>query len=146
MTQNRPCSDSLPAQTMHNGFHNTAALIMAQLVGFNYSRKRKGPKTGGYIAILSRGIITKGWIWTGKKGQRKEGMDCRRTVSGHTSIARPTSDQKWRESWKISLPFLGLGFQMAGMNGGFMRRGRKPESNEDQRGSFHLRKPLSTSI
>lgn len=40
MTQNRPCSDSLPAQAMHNGFGNTTGLLMVQLGSLNYARKR----------------------------------------------------------------------------------------------------------
>lgn len=44
MTENRLCSDSLPAQAMHNGFRNTTGLIMAQLVSLNYTRMWTGPK------------------------------------------------------------------------------------------------------
>lgn len=46
MTQNRLCSDSLPAQAIHNGFSNTTGLIMVQLVKLKYERKRKRPNEG----------------------------------------------------------------------------------------------------
>lgn len=50
MTQNRPCSDSLPEQAMHNGFRNTTGLIMVQLVSLN-TRKGKKRQNGGNVAI-----------------------------------------------------------------------------------------------
>lgn len=74
MTQNRLYSDSLLAQAMHNEFHNTVGLIMAQLVGLNYARKRKGPKTGK-IWPFEKQVIAKGWIWTGKRRQQKDETD-----------------------------------------------------------------------
>ncbi len=49
MTQNRLCSDWLPAQAMHNGFSNTTGLIMGQLFNFKYERKRKGPNEGNVV-------------------------------------------------------------------------------------------------
>ncbi len=49
MTENRPCSDSLPAQAIHNGFSNTTGLIMVQLVNLEYERKGKRPNKGNVV-------------------------------------------------------------------------------------------------
>lgn len=45
---------------MHNGFHNTTVLIMAQLVGFNYVRKTKGPKMGAKYSHFKGGENSEG--------------------------------------------------------------------------------------
>lgn len=147
MTENRPCSDSLPAPTMHNGFHNTAVLIMAQLVGFNYVRKRKGPKMGAKYSHFKGGDNSEGVGLDREKRvtEMREGLPTSSLRSHlHPPDRAPSNRSELeRESWKISLLFLGHGFQMAGLNWGSTRRDRKPESNEDQRGSDQLRKPLS---
>lgn len=49
MTQNRPCSDSLPARAIHNGFSNTTGLIKAQLVNLKYERMRERPNEGNVV-------------------------------------------------------------------------------------------------
>ena len=49
MTQNRPRSDSLPAQAIHNVFSNTTGLIMVQLVDLKYERKRERPNEGNVV-------------------------------------------------------------------------------------------------
>lgn len=64
MTQNRLCSDSLPARAIHNGFSNTTGLIMVQLVNLKYERKRERPNEGKC-----------GYTWRGKQKQRERKKD-----------------------------------------------------------------------
>lgn len=63
MTQNRPCSDSLPAQAIHNGFSNTTGPVMAQLVNFKYGRKEEANEGG---------VVTQIGTWKQKKRQMRK--------------------------------------------------------------------------
>lgn len=56
MTENRLCSDPLPAQAMHNGFSNTKSLIMVQLVNLKYesNKERQNKKPFCFFQVAKK--------------------------------------------------------------------------------------------
>lgn len=65
MTENRLCSDPLPAQAMHNGFSNTKSLIMVQLVNLKYeSNKERQNKKPFWFFSSSKKRKRKGEMYT----------------------------------------------------------------------------------